>query len=113
MNLRVRIGIPALIALAFLAGWLGRRPPGPGAYPPSPPVHPAPATPPARLPPMGAEEPASDPTPDPPPDDGLGEYPAWNGVDLDCDDVGRPVRVTGPDRHRLDGDGNGVGCEGQ
>jgi hypothetical protein len=31
--------------------------------------------------------------------------------DLDCADVGAPVRVTGEDRHRLDGDGDGRGCE--
>ncbi|HEX8393979.1 MAG TPA: hypothetical protein VF665_16670 [Longimicrobium sp.] len=45
-------------------------------------------------------------------DDGLAPYPAWNGYDLDCDDVNGPVRVDGPDPHRLDGDGDGVGCEG-
>jgi hypothetical protein len=38
-------------------------------------------------------------------------YPAWNGVDLDCPDVGRRVRVTGSDPHRLDRDGDGWGCE--
>ena len=32
--------------------------------------------------------------------------------DLDCADVGGPVRVVGADRHRLDGDGDGRGCEG-
>ena len=31
--------------------------------------------------------------------------------DLDCADIGRPVRVVGSDRHRLDGDGDGRGCE--
>ena len=35
--------------------------------------------------------------------------------DLDCDDVRRmgkaPVRVTGSDPYRLDGDGDGWGCE--
>lgn len=46
-------------------------------------------------------------------DDGLAEYPAWNGVDLDCGDLDGPVRVTGPDPHRLDQDGNGIGCEGR
>lgn len=45
------------------------------------------------------------------PDDGLAPYPAWDGVDLDCRDVPRPVRVTGRDPHRLDRDGDGVGCE--
>lgn len=46
-------------------------------------------------------------------DGGLAPYPAWNGYDLDCPDVGHPVRVDGPDPHRLDGDGDGIGCEGQ
>lgn len=31
--------------------------------------------------------------------------------DLDCADVGRKVRVRPPDPHRLDGDGDGWGCE--
>ena len=35
--------------------------------------------------------------------------------DLDCADVRRlgraPVRVTGADRYRLDGDGDGRGCD--
>jgi micrococcal nuclease len=31
--------------------------------------------------------------------------------DLDCADVGRKVRVAGADPHRLDGDGDGWGCE--
>lgn len=31
--------------------------------------------------------------------------------DLDCADVGGPVRVTGSDPHRLDGDGDGTACE--
>lgn len=44
-------------------------------------------------------------------DDGLAPYPAWNGYDLDCSDMDRPVRVDGPDPHRLDRDGDGVGCE--
>ena len=43
---------------------------------------------------------------------GLAEYPAWNGHDLDCRDVGRRVCVTGADPHRLDADRDGVGCEG-
>jgi hypothetical protein len=61
------------------------------------------------------DPPASVPPPSPPldaePSGRLGEYPAWDGVDLDCKDVGHPVRVTGPDPHRLDQDGNGIGCE--
>jgi hypothetical protein len=31
--------------------------------------------------------------------------------DLDCDDIGLMVAVIGTDRHRLDQDGNGIGCE--
>ena len=43
---------------------------------------------------------------------GLAAYPAWQGRDLDCRDVGRPVCVIGRDPHGLDADGDGVGCEG-
>jgi micrococcal nuclease len=32
-------------------------------------------------------------------------------TDLDCADIRRPVRVVAADRHRLDGDGDGWGCE--
>ena len=37
----------------------------------------------------------------------------WNspGPDLDCSDIRRKVRITGPDYHRLDADGDGWGCE--
>lgn len=57
-------------------------------------------------------EPPPDPASDPEPDDGLAEYPAWNGKDLDCGDIRRAVRVPrGHDPHGLDKDGNGVGCE--
>lgn len=38
-------------------------------------------------------------------------YPAWNGYDLDCADVGHTVKVTGADPHRLDRDRDGWGCE--
>ena len=31
--------------------------------------------------------------------------------DLDCADVGHPVSVPGSDPYRLDGDGDGSGCE--
>jgi endonuclease YncB( thermonuclease family) len=31
--------------------------------------------------------------------------------DLDCADIGFTVRVVGPDEYRLDGDGDGYGCE--
>ena len=41
---------------------------------------------------------------------------AWNrpGPDLDCADIPtkfKPVRITGPDYHRLDRDGDGWGCD--
>lgn len=35
-------------------------------------------------------------------------------ADLNCDDIPaskKPVRVTGPDPYRLDGDGDGIACE--
>ncbi|MCR6711413.1 MAG: thermonuclease family protein [Demequina sp.] len=37
----------------------------------------------------------------------------WNrpGPDLDCSDIRKKVRITGPDYHRLDADGDGWGCE--
>ncbi|HZK04654.1 MAG TPA: hypothetical protein VFC82_02270 [Actinomycetaceae bacterium] len=37
----------------------------------------------------------------------------WNqpGPDLDCSDIRQMVRITGPDYHRLDRDGDGWGCE--
>ena len=31
--------------------------------------------------------------------------------DLDCSDIGTPVFVYGYDKHHLDGDGDGIGCE--
>jgi micrococcal nuclease len=31
--------------------------------------------------------------------------------DLDCDDIGRPVRIVGDDPHSLDADGDGRACE--
>jgi micrococcal nuclease len=33
--------------------------------------------------------------------------------DLDCPDVGHPVRVVGSDPYHLDGDGDGYGCESE
>lgn len=33
--------------------------------------------------------------------------------DVDCDDVGRTVRVTGSDPHGLDADNDGFGCEAE
>lgn len=44
-------------------------------------------------------------------------HPSYSGEclpvvrDLDCRDVGGPVRVVGPDVYRLDRDHDGVGCE--
>jgi hypothetical protein len=42
---------------------------------------------------------------------GMPPGPVWNGVDLDCADVGHPVWVKGNDPHGLDGDNDGIGCE--
>jgi hypothetical protein len=39
------------------------------------------------------------------------DYPAYDGSDLDCPDIGHPVRVDGADPHGLDSDGDGIGCE--
>lgn len=33
------------------------------------------------------------------------------GPDLDCAQVGHRVKVSGPDHHGLDRDGDGIGCE--
>lgn len=59
----------------------------------------------------------AEPEPEPAPV-GLVDVPAaptepWNlpGPDLDCKDIGHRVYITGPDYHRLDADGDGVGCE--
>lgn len=55
---------------------------------------------------------ADDAEPEEDEDDGSHHaYPAWNGYDLDCADVGHTVKVTGDDPHRLDRDGDGWGCE--
>jgi hypothetical protein len=58
---------------------------------------------------------ASDPEPEPVEEEAEDSspyaYPAWNGYDLDCADVGHRVKVTGDDPHRLDRDGDGWGCE--
>ena len=41
------------------------------------------------------------------------ELDPWNhpGPDLDCTDIGHPVAITGEDYHRLDRDGDGIGCD--
>ncbi len=59
----------------------------------------------------------AEPEPEPAPV-GLVDAPAaptepWNlpGPDLDCKDIGHRVYITGPDYHRLDADGDGIGCE--
>jgi hypothetical protein len=72
-------------------------------------------------PPASTPEPAADVSvaadPEPVPEEEEVEdsspyaYPAWNGYDLDCADVGHRVKVTGDDPHRLDRDGDGWGCE--
>ncbi|HEY0153443.1 MAG TPA: hypothetical protein VGB92_15655 [Longimicrobium sp.] len=70
-------------------------------------------------PPTSTPEPAEEVSvaADPEPEEEMEEdsspyaYPAWNGYDLDCADVGHTVKVTGADPHRLDRDGDGWGCE--
>ena len=56
--------------------------------------------------------------PPPPPAPTTPEAPAqgtepWNlpGPDLDCADIGHRVIITGQDYHRLDADGDGIGCD--
>ena len=51
-------------------------------------------------------------TPSAAPDPSTGADP-WNrpGPDLDCPDIGHPVTITGTDYHRLDLDGDGIGCD--
>jgi hypothetical protein len=62
-------------------------------------------------PPVSTPEPADDAQPEVDEDGDPYAYPAWNGFDLDCADVGHTVRVSGDDPHRLDRDGDGWGCE--
>jgi endonuclease YncB( thermonuclease family) len=64
---------------------------------------------------LAIAEPEPEPAPAPA---GLADVPAaptepWNlpGPDLDCKDIGHRVTITGPDYHRLDADGDGIGCE--
>jgi hypothetical protein len=37
--------------------------------------------------------------------------PSFNGVDIDCAQLGGPVRVGAADPHNLDADGDGIGCQ--
>ena len=72
------------------------------------------------------DRPAARPTPTPtprretppPPPSGSQCDPNYAGAcvppyppDVDCADIGQPVRVVGDDRHGLDRDGDGWGCE--
>jgi hypothetical protein len=116
-----------IVAVALLvAAWVdasAKRPPvaaaSVGSSPPTVPATPPPDAGPEPEPLVDAVEPrhlvpsVAEPEPIVEADDGLAPYPAWNGYDLDCSDMDRPVRVDGPDPHRLDGDGDGVGCEGR
>lgn len=107
--------MPAALMGCLMIGYLAgsrrgsdaeRSPPAP-VPPAASAIAPSPAA--AVDPPL--TQPPAVPIPSPAPDEGLSEYPAWNGVDLDCGDVRRRVRVNGRDPHRLDHDGNGIGCE--
>lgn len=44
-------------------------------------------------------------------DAGLGI--AGGGGDVDCDQVGHPVQITGSDPNGLDRDNDGIGCEAE
>jgi hypothetical protein len=75
------------------------------------PKHPAPSS---------NRKPTHPPQPQQPPSRGGGSQRCAPGCspcippyppDLDCSDVNGPINVTGPDPHRLDADGDGIGCE--
>lgn len=53
------------------------------------------------------------PAPQPAPESKPEENEPWNqpGPDLDCKDIGHRVIVYPPDYHKLDRDGDGIGCE--
>jgi micrococcal nuclease len=68
----------------------------------------------------GVDKPLAPPSPDPPPTTQAPQGNCAEGYspcvppyppDVDCDDVGGPIRVTGSDPHGLDADGDGVACE--
>jgi endonuclease YncB( thermonuclease family) len=67
-------------------------------------------------PPKSPVKPAPQPA-KPAPQPGRGCEPGYSPCvplyppDVDCGDVNGPIRVTGPDPHRLDADHDGVGCE--
>jgi micrococcal nuclease len=70
-------------------------------------------------PPCNADaEPTPEPTPEPTAPSGGNDCAAGYDPcvpppppDLDCGDLNGPYQVTGSDPHRLDGDGDGIGCE--
>jgi micrococcal nuclease len=57
---------------------------------------------------VATTEPGSEPVPNRSAGGGLPPPPP----DLDCSDISGPVRVAPGDPHRLDADGDGIGCEG-
>ncbi|MET9509007.1 thermonuclease family protein [Streptomyces flavidovirens] len=70
--------------------------------------------PPADTPPPTEPPPPTEiPEPDAPEPDSEGTYPPGPppGPDLDCSDLPGPVAVGSDDPHRLDRDGDGIGCE--
>lgn len=80
-------------------------PPCFGTKGPPPAPEPAPAPQPAPAPAPAPDEPTSNCEPGYSPC--VPAYPP----DLNCSDVNGPIIVTGSDPHRLDGDGDGRGCE--
>ncbi|MEV6960741.1 thermonuclease family protein [Streptomyces sp. NPDC051207] len=50
-------------------------------------------------------------TSSPPAETGLTQGPPASGSDVDCEDLSGPVVVGPDDPHRLDRDGDGIGCE--
>ena len=64
---------------------------------------------------MTPVEPAPTPLPETNPYQERANQPvSASNPDLDCGDIPleyRPIRITGPDYHALDRDGDGVGCD--